>query len=280
MSTFNLIHYEVADGVATIALDDPKTGNAYTPALADELVEAFDLADADSGVRVVIFTATGGNFCIGADLSGGGFDTSGLPAEFDENWKEPAGRCALRIYEMNKPVIAAVRGAAVGGGSTIVLPADYRLASTDARFGFVFSRRGIYPEGASAWFLPKLVGLGTAMDWMISGRVFDAAEAQAAGLVHSLHEPDDVLDAARRLARGLVENTAAVSVAVLRQMIYRLAFQESPYPMQRVDSRLVFEIGANRDAAEGVASFLERRKPKFPQTIPSDLPGWLPWRHT
>jgi enoyl-CoA hydratase/carnithine racemase len=183
----------------------------------------------------------------------------------------------MRIFEMNKPVIAAVRGAAVGGGTTILLPADYRLVGSDARFGFVFTRRGIVPEGASAWFLPRLVGLGRAMDWMVSGRVFDAEEALAAGLVHRIYPPEEVLDRAYELATELIETTAPVAVALTRQLLYRMSALDSPYPADRLDSRLIRDGIHSLDAFEGVASFLQRRPPNFPGTVPADLPDYLPW---
>jgi enoyl-CoA hydratase/carnithine racemase len=184
----------------------------------------------------------------------------------------------MRIFELNKPVIAAIRGAAVGAGSTIVLPADFRLAATDARFGFVFSRRGLYPEGASTWFLPRLVGLGRAMDWMVSGRVFDAAEALASGLVHRLYSPDEVLEQAYELARELIRTTAPVSVAVIRQMLYRMSPLESPFPVQRLDSQLIAGCATSRDAVEGVVSFMQKREPRWTGSVPDDLPDYLPWR--
>ena len=268
------VSYAVADRIATVTLNRPEARNGYTVRMSDELAAAFDDADRDPAVRVVVLTGAGADFCVGADLSAGGLD---LPESGDEAWDEPAGRCSMRIFAMNKPVIAAIRGAAVGAGSTIVLPADYRLAATDARFGFVFSRRGLYPEGASTWFLPRLVGLGRAMDWMVSGRVFDAAEAHAAGLVHSLHEPAEVLDHAYDLARELITRTAPVSVAVIRQMLYRMSPLASPYPVQRLDSRLIAGTVTSPDAAEGILSFLQRRTPQWTGHIPDDLPPNLPW---
>jgi enoyl-CoA hydratase/carnithine racemase len=267
------VGYAVADRIATVTLNRPEARNGYTVRMADELAAAFEEADSDPAVRVVVLTGAGDDFCVGADLSAGGLD---LAAD-DESWHEPAGRCSMRIFAMNKPVIAAVRGAAVGAGSTIILPADYRLASTDARFGFVFSRRGLYPEGASTWFLPRLVGLGRAMDWMVSGRVFDAAEAHAAGMVHSLHEPGEVLDRAYELARDLIRTTAPTSVAVIRQMLYRMSPLDSPFPVQRLDSRLIAGCATSQDTAEGILSFLQRRDPQWTGEVPRDLPGYLPW---
>jgi enoyl-CoA hydratase/carnithine racemase len=271
------ISYVVDGPVATISLNRPHARNGYTVRMSDELAAAFDRADSDEGVRVVVFTGEGEDFCVGADLSAGGFDVAEGDAAERTDWKEPAGRCSMRIFAMNKPVIAAIRGAAVGAGSTIILSCDYRLAATDARFGFVFSRRGIYPEGASTWFLPRLVGLGTALDWMVSGRVFGATEAHTAGLVHSLHEPDALLDNAYALAREIASTTAPVSVAVIRQMLYRLSPLESAFDVQRLDSRLIASLTSSADAVEGVSSFLERRPPRFPGTVAHDLPGFLPW---
>ncbi|MGH3450154.1 MAG: enoyl-CoA hydratase-related protein, partial [Haloechinothrix sp.] len=267
--------YSVAERIAAISLNRPHARNAYTIRMSDELSDAFARAEADEDVRVIILTGEGKDFCVGADLSGGS-----LKAAEDNaggTWQEPAGRCSRRIFESSKPVIAAIRGAAVGAGSTIILPADYRLAATDSRFGFVFSQRGIYPEGASTWFLPRLVGMGKALDWMVSGRVFNAEEALAAGLVHSVHEPEDVLDKAYEIARGLVTRTAPVSVAVIRQMLYRLSPLDSPIPVHEVDSRLIAECATSPDSVEGVVSFLQRRPAEFTGTVNKDVPGWLPW---
>lgn len=273
MTDFQEIVSTVADRVATVALDRPGARNGFTERMSDELAAAITAASADDDVRVIVLTGTGKDFCVGADLSGGPLTVS-VP---ESGWQEPAGRVVKAIYASAKPVIAALRGAAVGAGSTIILPADYRLASTDSRFGFVFSRRGLYPEGGSTWFLPRLVGLSTAMDWMISGRVFDAAEALDAGLVHSLHAPDAVLAAAYALAADLVATTAPVPVAVIRQMLLRLGAQDSPAAAHEVDSRLIAGCMSSPDAVEGVLSFLQRRPPEFTETVSADLPEWLPW---
>jgi len=276
MSAYAEITYEVEDRIATVTLNRPEARNGYTVRMADELGDAMDRADRDEDVRVVILTGNGKDFSVGADLTQGGFD-------FDPEtgpgaaWQEPAGRCSKRIFTMNKPVIAALRGAAVGGGVTITLSCDYRLASTDSRFGFVFVRRGIYPEGASAWFLPRLVGMGTALDWMISGRVFGAEEAKTAGLVHSVHEPGEVLGKARELAREIAATTSPVSVAVTRQLLYRMASAESPFPVHELDSRLIGGLGSSPDAVEGVVSFLQKRPPEFSMRVDTDQPDYLPW---
>jgi enoyl-CoA hydratase/carnithine racemase len=274
VTDFKQISYHVDGAIATVTLDRPEARNGYTVRMADELAAAFDAADSDEAVRVVVFTGAGDDFCVGADLSGGGFGSITEDAA-GPDWNEPAGRCSLRIFAMNKPVIAAIRGAAVGAGSTIVLACDYRLAADDARFGFVFSRRGVYPEGASSWFLPRLVGLGTALDWMVSGRVFDAGEAQQRGLVHRVHPAGELLDRAYELARELADRTAPVSVAVIRRLLYGAAQHGSPYDVQRIDSRLIAGLAQSPDAAEGARSFLERRPPRFPGTL-SDLPDWIP----
>ena len=276
MDRYGEIRYDVDGAIATITLHRPDRRNGYTVRMADELRDAFDTADRDTAVRAVVFTGTGKDFCVGADLTADGL-AGPLEDGSGADYQEPAGRCALRIFEMNKPVIAAVRGAAVGGGTTILLPADYRLVGSDARFGFVFTRRGIVPEGASAWFLPRLVGLGRAMDWMVSGRVFDAEEALAAGLVHRVYPPEEVLDRAYELAVELIETTAPVAVALTRQLLYRMSALESPYPVDRLDSRLIHDGIHSMDAFEGVASFLQRRPPNFPGTVPADLPDYLPW---
>lgn len=268
------ITYTVADRIATLTLNRPEARNGYTIRMADELADALTTANADPDVRVVVLTGAGETFCVGADLSAGGF----VPPDADD-WVEPATRVCRPMFGMDKPVIAAVRGAAVGVGSTMLLPADYRLAGRDARFGFVFSRRGIFPEGGSTWFLPRLVGLGRALDWMISGRLIPADEALAAGLVHAVHEPDDVLDKAYELAHDLVTKTAAVSTAVIRQALYRMSAYDSPEPAFQLDSRLISGIGTSPDAIEGVMSFFEKRSPKFPGAVPDQLPDFLPWRN-
>ena len=276
---YQQITYEVSGPVATIALNRPERRNGYTVRMADELADAFPRADADDAIRVVVFTGHGKDFSVGADLDGETFADRAIPTEgVPPEYHEPAGRASLAIFAMNKPVIAAIRGAAVGAGSTITLPADYRLAANDSRFGFVFTRRGIVPEGASTWFLPRLVGMGTALDWMISGRVFDAEEAHAAGLVHRLYESDQVLPAAYELAEELAAKTAPISVAVTRQLLYRMASLDSPFPARDLDSQLIAGAAGNPDAVEGVVSFLQRRPPEFTGRVSTDLPDYLPWR--
>lgn len=273
----DVIYRVERNGVAHVTLNRPGSRNGYTVGMSDALRSALLAADADAAVRVVILDANGRDFCCGADLSDGSFEIDPSAADGSADWSEPAGRASMTIYRMSKPVIAAVQGAAVGAGSTIILSADYRLAADTARFGFVFSRRGIYPEGASAWFLPRLVSMGTAMDWMISGRVFDAAEAHRHGLVTRVHPADELSDAAECLAHELIAHTAPVSTAIIRAMVYSLSGDATPDRAHRIDSRLVAGLATNRDAHEGVAAFLEKRSPTFPLSVPTDLPDWLPW---
>ncbi|MFI9388053.1 enoyl-CoA hydratase-related protein [Kutzneria sp. NPDC052558] len=274
---YRQVTYSVDGAVATIALNRPESRNGYTVTMADELADAFARADAEDAVRAVVFTGQGKDFCVGADLSDGGFDIH-AKAEVDlDAFTEPASRCSMRIFAMAKPVIAAIRGAAVGAGSTIILPADYRLAAEDARFGFVFTRRGIVPEGASTWFLPRLVGMAKSLDWMLSGRVFGAGEALHAGLVSEVHPGDELLARAYELARELAATVAPVSVALTRQMLYRMSAQDSPVATERLQSRLIATILNSPDAVEGVRSFLERREPDFPGRVTADLPTGLPW---
>ena len=271
------ITYDVAGRIATVMLHRPEARNGFTVLMADELADAIAAAGADDDVRVVVLTGAGNDFCVGADLSSGTLEvTDEDPSASD--WEEPATRVVRPIFGLSKPVIAAMRGAAIGVGSTMVLPADFRIASTDSRFGFVFGRRGIYPEGGSAWFLPRLVGLGRAMDWMISGRLIGAEEALTAGLVTELHAPDAVLDRAYALAHELIERTAPISVAVMRQMLFRLSALESPEPSFALESRLIASCAHNPDSREGVLSFLERRTPQWTGVVSKDQPDFLPWR--
>lgn len=284
--SFETLLYAVEDGIATITLHRPEKMNAFTAKMMSELLQVFDLTDADDAVKAVIVTGSGRAFCAGADLSGGGatFDrTSPQAMEREEGkvgdlYRDGGGRVTLRIYESLKPVIAAVNGAAVGIGVTMQLPMDIRMASTEARFGFVFARRGITPEAASSWFLPKVVGMSTALEWCYTGRVFSAQEALERGLVRSLHAPDELLPAARALAREIADNTAPVSVALTRQMLWRMAGADQPMEAHKVDSRAIQSRGAAADAKEGVTAFLEKRQPTYPNKVSTDLPDiWPEW---
>ena len=285
LPTFETLLYAVDDGIATLTLNRPEKMNAFTAQMRDDLVAAFDATDADDTVRVVIITGAGRAFCAGADLSSGGktFDYASQANLAREKYKvgdvyrDGGGVATLRIFKSLKPVIGAINGAAVGIGMTMQLPMDIRMASTDARFGFVFSRRGITPEAASTWFLPKLVGMQTALEWCFTGRVFDAQEALDKGLVRSLHAPADLLPAARTLAREIADNTAPVSVALTRQMLWRMAGAEHPMDAHRIDSRAIQSRGQSADAREGVSSFLEKRTPAYPNKVSTDMPDFFDW---
>ena len=283
---FAEIEYEVADGIATISLNRPDKLNAGTARMVRDLLGAIDEVDADDDVRAVILTGRGRAFCAGADLSAGAetFDYDRHPdgeAIGGERVatvaapRDGAGLVTLRLFDCTKPVISAVNGPAVGMGATMTLATDIRMASNRARFGFVFARRGIVPEGASSWFLPKVVGVSQAAEWLYTGRVFDADEALAGGLVRSVHPHDDLLNAARTLAAEIVDS-APVSVALTRRMLWRMLGAEHPMAAHRVDSRAVHATGAMPDAMEGVMSFLEKRPAAFTGHVSTDLPDVFP----
>lgn len=277
---YTQITYEVADRIATITLHRPDQLNAFTGTMMREVIDAFDRVDADDDVRVVIVTGAGRGFCAGADLSGGGETFSkGGSDEIPEDVGIPrdgGGLVSLRIFECTKPVIGAINGAAVGVGVTMTLPMDIRLASEHAKFGFVFARRGIVPEACSSWFLPRLVGISQADEWCYSGRVFPASEALAGGLVRSVHPADELLPAARAIATEIAEHTAPVSVALTRQMLWRMLGASHPMEAHKVDSRGIMSRGASPDAREGVVSFLEKRPPAFPVKVSDGLPEIFP----
>jgi enoyl-CoA hydratase/carnithine racemase len=276
---FEEILYEVEEGVLTLTLNRPERLNAWTPTMQAELIEAFDRADADDEVRAVIVTGAGRGYCAGADLERGGstFDWRERQAG-GEIPRDGGGRFTLRVFECTKPVIAAINGPAVGVGATMTLPMDVRLAAEEARIGFVFTRRGIVPEACSSWFLPRLVGISQAMEWVASGRVFDAQEALRGGLVRSLHPGGELLGAARELALEIAENTAPVSVALARRLLWTMLGADHPMDAHRADSRGMFFRGQSADAQEGVTSFLEKRPARFPDRVSDGLPELFPGR--
>ncbi len=274
--TYEHITYAVADAIATVTLNRPDKLNAYTATMGAELEDAFLRADEDDAVRVVIVTGAGRGFCAGADISGGAnaFDTkSGNTAMFaGASPRRTSGAGFIgAIYNCRKPSIAAINGPAVGVGITLALPMDIRIAARDAKFGFVFARRGLVPEAGSAWFLPRLVGLDQALRWCLSGRVFGAEEAKAGGLVSEVLDAADLLPRARALAREMIENTAPVSIALTRHMLWQYSALASPFDVMQIDGALSVELGAGPDVKEGVASFLEKRKPDFPGKVSA---GW------
>ena len=277
---FEQIRYDAADGVATVTLNRPEKLNAVTSVLLREMISAFDEADADDAVRAVIVTGAGRAFCAGADLSAGTqtFDRSRRERpEAGGELRDGGGLVTLRIYDMKKPVIAAINGPAVGFGVTMTLPMDIRIASASARMGFVFSRRGVVPEACSTWFLPRLVGMERAAEWVYTGRVFGAEEAQAGGLVSRVVPPEALLPTALALAREIADNTSAISVALARQMMWKLLGADHPMEGHRLDSRGMDWTGRSADAREGVASFLEKRPPRFSLRPSRDMPPFYPW---
>jgi enoyl-CoA hydratase/carnithine racemase len=278
---FEQIRTAVDDGVLTITLNRPDRLNAWTVTMGRELIAAIDRADADDDVRVVVVTGAGRGYCAGADLAGGGETFDWRQRESSDSVpRDGGGRFTLRLFECTKPVIAAINGPAVGIGATMTLPMDVRIAAEDARVGFVFARRGIVPEACSSWFLPRVVGISRAMEWVATGRVFSAQEALEAGLVRSLHPAGELLDAAYALAREIADNAAPVSVALARRMMWTMLGAEHPMLAHRADSRGMLARGQSADAREGIASFLEKRPAKFSDRVsdglPELFPGWTP----
>ncbi len=283
MTAFKQIDYAVADHIATITLNRPEKMNAFTEIMARELIAAYDLIDADDDVRAVIVTGAGDRaFCAGADLTpgdGGRVFANADPITdmSDPRVRDGGGLVTLRMFQCKKPLIGAINGAAVGVGATMQLPMDMRLASETARFGFVFARRGIVPEAASSWFLPNLVGLPQALEWCMTGRVFDAAEALKGGLVRSVHAPDDLMPAARALAAEIAENCSPVAVSMARAMLWHNHSLPHPMMAHRVDSRATFGLANSPEAMEGISSFLQKRAPNWPGKVSSDMPAFYPW---
>jgi enoyl-CoA hydratase/carnithine racemase len=282
---FQTLTLTARDGVAVMTLNRPEQLNAFNVQMRDEMVAAIDATDADDAVRAVVVTGAGRAFCAGADLSAGGAtfdsrqraDPSAGQLTVNGVRRDGGGLVSLRFYRSLKPIIGAINGAAVGIGATMLLPMDVRLASTQARFGFVFARRGITPEAASSWFLPRLVGMQTALEWCISGRVFDAQEAHHRGLVWSVFEPEALLEAAIAMAVNMTRDSAPVSVAITRQMLWRMAGARHPMHAHRLDSRAIQSRGQALDVREGVEAFLAKRQAQWPNRISRDLPDFLDW---
>ncbi len=277
--SYNTIRYDVEDGILTLTLSRPEKLNAFTHEMMKEMIDAFDRADADDAVRAIIVTGEGRAFCAGADLSAGG-DTFNADSRSDREsglQRDGGGVLTLRIFELKKPIIAAINGPAVGIGVTMTLPMDIRLAAEEARFGFVFARRGIVPEACSSYFLPRVVGVNQALEWCYSGRVFPAREALEHKLVRSVHAKEALLPAAREIAREIADNTSAVSVTLIRQMMWRMLGADHPMEAHKIDSRGVYYTGKSADAREGVQAFLEKRPARFPGKVSEDMPEFFPW---
>lgn len=275
---YQTINYTVENHILTIELNRPERMNAMTEQMGDDLLAAFDSADDDDDVRVIVVTGAGRAFCAGADLESGGdtFNYDASKADH-ETPRDVGGLVTLRIYQCKKPVIAAINGAAVGFGATFILPMDIRLASEKARFGFVFARRGIVPESASSWFLPRVVGISQALEWSFRGHVFDAEEALAGGLVKAIYPESELLPAAYEIAQEIAQKSAPVSVALTRQMMWRMLGADHPMEAHILDSSGVFSRGKQSDSKEGVESFLEKREPDFCDKPSVDMPEFYPW---
>lgn len=273
---YSVIKYEIADRVLTITLNRPEKLNAFADGMGVELMDALNRADEDDDVRAIIVTGAGRGFCAGADLSGKPFDYADTPIE---KHRDGGGLLTLRIYDMKKPMIAAINGPAVGVGVTMTLPMDIRLASESARFGLVFAKRGIVPEACSSWFLPRIVGISQAAEWAFTGRIFDAQEALAGRLVSRVLAPDALLPTARQIALEIAENTSAISVSLTRQMLWKMLGADHPMEAHKIDSKGVYCLGQGADAREGVTSFKEKRKPDFKMKPSTDMPPFYPfWR--
>jgi enoyl-CoA hydratase/carnithine racemase len=283
---YETIKYEVENNILTLTLNRPDKLNAFTGQMMDELISAFDNAGKDDEVRIIM-TGAGRGFCAGADLSSGSNtfnrDVRNNKGDETDHKKDPewmrdgGGRTTLSIFDCPKPIIAAINGPAVGVGVTMTLPMDIRLASEDAKFGFVFARRGLVPEAASSWFLPRLVGISKALEWTYSGKVFSAQEAKEGGLIRSVHKPEELLEEAKSIANEIIQNTSSVSVSLTRQMLWRMLGADHPMEAHKVDSRFIYELGRGDDAKEGVNSFLEKRPPEFPNKVSKDMPEYYPW---
>tara|TARA_B100001029_G_scaffold97511_1_gene80129 strand:- start:937 stop:1836 length:900 start_codon:yes stop_codon:yes gene_type:complete len=283
---YETIKYEVNDKILTITLNRPDRLNAFTGQMMNDLISAFDSASKDDEIRVVIVTGEGRGFCAGADLGAGEatFNRDENPrakkSDDEENleWlRDGGGRTTLAIYDCSKPIIAAINGPAVGVGVTMTLPMDIRLASEEAKFGFVFARRGLVPEAASSWFLPRIVGISKSLEWTFSGKVFNAEEALEGGLIRSIHSKDSLLDEAKSIAKEIIENTSPVSVSMTRQMLWKMLGADHPMEAHKIDSRAIYELGKGDDTKEGVNSFLEKRAPDFPSKVSKDMPDFYPW---
>jgi enoyl-CoA hydratase/carnithine racemase len=283
---------DVKDNILTLTLHRPEKLNAFTGIMMNEMIDVFGRASADDDVRVVIMTGAGRAFCAGADLSQGAktFDYNkrtdrpdrqagegGSIDWSDERIRDGGGRLTLAMFECLKPIICAVNGPAVGVGATMQLAADIRIASEQAKFGFVFARRGITTEACSSWFLPRLVGISQALEWCYTGRVFDAEEALKGRLISAIYKHDQLMPHAHKLAVEIRDNTAPVSIALIRQMMWRLSATDHPMKAHKVDSKVIYARGSSDDVKEGVTAFLEKRPAKFQQTVSKDMPPFFPW---
>ena len=276
MMNYESIQYNVSDRILTMVLNRPDRLNAVTDKMLGEMIDALDRADRDDRVRAVIVTGAGRAFCAGADLGQKG-DTWAYHSEKLEEHRDSGGLVTLRIFEMKKPVIAAINGAAVGFGITMTLPMDIRIASENARMGFAFTRRGIVPDACCTWFLPRIVGINRAAEWILTGRLFSAQEALGNGLVSRVETPDKLIKTAQEIAQEIADNTSAVSIALTRQLLWRMLGADHPMEAHKIDSQCMYYMGKSPDSSEGVMSFLEKRPPMFKMKPSSDMPSFYPW---
>lgn len=291
MTAYETLDYSVTDGILTLTLDRPEAMNSFTVTMANELEAAFIRASSDDDVRAIVVTGRGKAFCAGMDLSREGnvfgLDETLQPTMADlvergddpeilEGVRDTGGRVSLAIYACTKPVIAAINGAAVGIGATMTLPMDFRIASERARIGFVFGKLGIVPEACSTWFLPRVVGLGKALELVYSAEILDAQQAMDAGLVREVVPEADLLPTAYALARRFVENKSPVATALMRQMLYRNSAARDPLEAHQVESLAMFYASIG-DGKEGVAAFLQKRPAEFTSRTSTDMPPFHPW---
>ena len=275
---YEQILYDKNGPILTLTLNRPDKLNAYTQQMQTELIAALDAADADDEIRAIIVTGAGRGYCAGADLSAGGNTfNNDAPGREGGLRRDGGGILTLRLFECLKPIISACNGPAVGVGATMQCAMDVRLASEEARYGFVFSKRAVVPEACSSWFLPRIVGIQQALEWTFSGRVFNAEEAARGGLVRSIHKANDLMPAAIDLAHEFAESTSPVSVALIRQMMWKMLGADHPMEAHKIDSRGIYYRGKSADAIEGVESFLEKRAPTFPGKVSTDMPEYFPW---
>jgi len=275
---YEQILYDKNGPILTLTLNRPDKLNAYNQQMQTELIAALDAADADDDIRAIIVTGAGRGYCAGADLSAGGNTfNNDAPGREGGLRRDGGGILTLRLFECLKPIISACNGPAVGVGATMQCAMDVRLASEEARYGFVFSKRAVVPEACSSWFLPRIVGIQQALEWTFSGRVFNAEEAARGGLVRSIHKANDLMPAAIDLAHEFAESTSPVSVALIRQMMWKMLGADHPMEAHKIDSRGIYYRGKSADAIEGVESFLEKRAPTFPGKVSTDMPEYFPW---
>ena len=276
--TFQALLYDIQNNILTITLNRPEAMNTFNEVMFEEIFIALDMADADDEVKAIIITGAGRAFCAGADLSQGDQTWEGHEDKLAESKRgDGGGEITRRIYACLKPVIVAFNGPAVGMGMTLTLAADFRLAAKDVKMGFVFSARGIVPEGCSSWFLPRIVGISKALDWCYSGRIFKSEEALDAGLLRSIHEPEDLITEARKVAHQMVDNSSSISVTLTRHMLWKMLGASDPIEAHRIDTAGINATGTSADAREGINAFLEKRAPQFPGKVSKDLPEFFPW---